>query len=219
MRVTLALDASTYAGSVAVLRDGEVAAELTVPMRGEQEERLLPAVADALREAGLPAFGVDRIVCGAGPGSFTSLRIAASIAKGFATALEIPLYAISSLVQIAAGARPALTTGRYVAVLDAMRGDLFALPVDVTDERIEPFREPALASRADVVALAHALGARLIGPGETLDHAPHARGARLLGTAIAEPPPVDLATWEPVYGRLAEAQVRWEQLHGRALAP
>jgi tRNA threonylcarbamoyladenosine biosynthesis protein TsaB len=29
--------------------------------------------------------------------------------------------------------------------------------------------------------------------------------------------PVDLAGWEPDYGRLAEAQVRWEAVHGRPL--
>jgi len=32
-----------------------------------------------------------------------------------------------------------------------------------------------------------------------------------------ERPPVDLASWEPDYGRLAEAQVRWEAAHGRPL--
>ena len=30
-------------------------------------------------------------------------------------------------------------------------------------------------------------------------------------------PPVDLASWEPAYGRLAEAQVKWEAAHGRPL--
>jgi tRNA threonylcarbamoyladenosine biosynthesis protein TsaB len=35
--------------------------------------------------------------------------------------------------------------------------------------------------------------------------------------SIVEGGPVDLASWEPDYGRLAEAQVRWEAEHGRAL--
>jgi tRNA threonylcarbamoyladenosine biosynthesis protein TsaB len=35
--------------------------------------------------------------------------------------------------------------------------------------------------------------------------------------SIIESGPVDLASWEPEYGRLAEAQVRWEAAHGRPL--
>jgi tRNA threonylcarbamoyladenosine biosynthesis protein TsaB len=42
--------------------------------------------------------------------------------------------------------------------------------------------------------------------------------ARLLAPTIAREP-VDLASWEPDYGRLAEAQVRWEAAHGRSLVP
>ena len=88
--VMLALDASTYEGSVAVFRDSRLAAERTVAMRGEREERLMPAVADALGAAGAGAADVSAIVCGAGPGSFTSLRIAAAIAKGLAVARASP---------------------------------------------------------------------------------------------------------------------------------
>ena len=48
---TLAIEASTYAVSVAVIQGGIVVAERETAMRGEREERLMPAVADALREA------------------------------------------------------------------------------------------------------------------------------------------------------------------------
>ena len=72
--LTLALDASTYAGSVAVLRGRAVLAECTVAMRGEREERLMPAVAEALAEVGASPRDVAEVVCGGGPGSFTNLR-------------------------------------------------------------------------------------------------------------------------------------------------
>src|ERR1041385_5784484 len=83
--ITLALDAATYVGTVAVLRDGDVVAARETAMRGRDVERLMPAVADALDAATVRATEIGRIVCGEGPGSFTSLRIAASIAKGLAT--------------------------------------------------------------------------------------------------------------------------------------
>ena len=35
--------------------------------------------------------------------------------------------------------------------------------------------------------------------------------------ALAEGGPVNLAVWEPIYGRMAEAQVQWEVVHGRPL--
>jgi hypothetical protein len=39
----------------------------------------------------------------------------------------------------------------------------------------------------------------------------------LLASRLAAAPPVDLATWEPQYGRVAEAQAKWEREHGRPL--
>jgi tRNA threonylcarbamoyladenosine biosynthesis protein TsaB len=38
-----------------------------------------------------------------------------------------------------------------------------------------------------------------------------------MAAAIEEDGPVNLAAWEPIYGRMAEAQVKWEAAHGRAL--
>jgi tRNA threonylcarbamoyladenosine biosynthesis protein TsaB len=62
--ITLAIEASTYTGSVAVIRDGEVIAEDATAMRGEHEERLMPAVAEALRRAAVAPNAIERIVCG-----------------------------------------------------------------------------------------------------------------------------------------------------------
>ena len=100
MMITLAIEASTYTGSVAVIRDGVVLTESATAMRGEREERLMPAVADALTSAGLAPNAIDRVVCGAGPGSFTSLRIASAIAKGLALAAGVPLHPVSSLLLV-----------------------------------------------------------------------------------------------------------------------
>ena len=66
----------------------------------------MPAVADALREATVDPRQLDRIVCGAGPGSFTSLRIAGAIAKGLALSAGAPLHPVSSLLLVVAGTSP-----------------------------------------------------------------------------------------------------------------
>jgi tRNA threonylcarbamoyladenosine biosynthesis protein TsaB len=228
----LAIDASTYAGSAAVVQGGAVLAERTTAMRGEREERLMPAVAEVLEAAGVAARDLAGIVCGGGPGSFTSLRIAASIAKGLAVAAERPLYAVPSPVLIVAsaalgdGSQAPIPPGRYLAVLDAMRGDLFAQGVELTGERRVVVRgDVMLVPRREVAVAAAELHAQWIGPAvgkgdedrPPLCWAPHARGAALLDL---ETPPlrrVDVAAWEPLYGRLAEAQVTWERTHGRPL--
>jgi tRNA threonylcarbamoyladenosine biosynthesis protein TsaB len=215
--LTLAIEASTYAGSVAVLRDGVVVAEGTTAMRGEREERLMPAVADALMTAGVAPNALDRVVCGAGPGSFTSLRIAGAIAKGLALVAAVPLYPVSSLLLLVAGARPALAPGRYVAATDAMRGDVFAAAFTVTEASIAVESPTTIVAKAALEAFAREQSARLVGPDQSMAIAPHARGAASLGSRIEWPVPADLASWEPTYGRLAEAQVRWEAAHGRAL--
>lgn len=216
--LTLALDASTYTGTVAVIAGGTVLAERETAMRGEQEERLMPAVAEALADAAVAPLDVRRVVCGAGPGRFTSLRIAVAIGKGIASAAGAELVAVPSLLLIVAGARSPLPAGHYLPVLDAMRGDCFVAHIEITagGELVE--RAPArLVARHAIPDLARDRMARVIGAGESIDGRPHARGAVLLGGRVAMPPTVDLATWEPDYGRLAEAQLKWELTHGRTL--
>jgi tRNA threonylcarbamoyladenosine biosynthesis protein TsaB len=217
--ISLALEASTYTGSVAVIRDGVVIAEETTAMRGEREERLMPAVAASLERAGVAPNAIERVVCGAGPGSFTSLRIAGSIAKGLALASRATLHPVSSLLLIVAGARVSLVPGHYVAVVDAMRGDVFAAAFSVTDSSILPISVTTIVARPEVAAFAREHAGRLIGPAEELAVAPHARGAAVLGELVPWPEAASVAAWEPTYGRLAEAQVKWEAAHGRALTP
>ena len=233
-RWVLALDASTAAASVAVLHDGVVVAERAAAMRGADAERLMPAVAAALDLAGIAPVALHAIVCGGGPGSFTSLRIAGAIAKGIATVTGVPLLAAPSLAL--AGAAHATEPGAWLVTLDAMRGERYAALVTLaegalphgtlgTPPRVVGYTYLGVRSADEIAALATAHGAR-----DLLDAnaaAPAARGAA--GFALALPggrtgaaealalAPVDLALWEPDYGRKAEAQVKWEIAHGRAL--
>ena len=217
--ITLALDASTYRGTVAVLDDARVLVTQGAAMRGRDAEQLMPAVDLALREAGQSIETVERVMCGAGPGSFTSLRIAASIAKGIAVGRSVPLYAVSSLALIVGGN---VTDGprgarRYLAVLDALRGESYVAAFDHDAGAVRPAGEMRLVPNDEVASLASD-GVRLVGPDQSEPWLPHARGVSLMMDLIASAGPVDLASWEPVYGRMAEAQVKWEAAHGRRLA-
>jgi tRNA threonylcarbamoyladenosine biosynthesis protein TsaB len=157
---------------------------------------------------------LERIICGAGPGSFTSLRVSASLAKGIAFAHSLPLYAVPSLALIAADA--SLVDGTFVAVLDALRGEVFATTFVREGDEVRQVGSVRLVHRD---ALAHevvVLKATVIGPEEHPRTNPRAANVvRLLAWLALEPVP--LASWAPDYGRLAEAQVKWELAHGRPL--
>jgi tRNA threonylcarbamoyladenosine biosynthesis protein TsaB len=214
--LVLALDASTYTASVALVDGEAVVRERTVAMRDPQHERLMPAVADILGARGMG--DVQGIVCGAGPGSFTSLRIAASLAKGLAVASGKPLFAVSSLALLIGGVGGGPPEGRWIALLDAMRGESFAQAFEVTGMgEISEASGVRVVRDEEVAAFARTMQARTAGRGRDIDATPHARGIARLSGYRALASPVDLASWEPDYGRLAEAQVRWEAAHGRGL--
>src|ERR1019366_9666748 len=182
--IALALDASTQVGSVAVLRDRALVSEGEAVMRGEWEERLMPAVAATLGEAGCSVRDVTRVICGAGPGSFTSLRIAGAIAKGIVMgngAKVEGLFAVSSLALIVAGRSAQLEPGRWLALLDAMRGERYAALFEVgADGGGREIGRRGRIRESDVPRECERLGARAIGPREMVDAAPHARGAAIL---------------------------------------
>jgi tRNA threonylcarbamoyladenosine biosynthesis protein TsaB len=231
-RYTLAIEGATYEGSAALLSEsdgqeqGLVVAERTLQSedgtrsRTGRGERLMPAIAECLDQAGVKRNEIARIVCGAGPGSFTSLRVAGSIAKGLASGLGIELYAVSSLLLTLTGARPPLPSGEYLSVLDAMRGEFFAAHIIVGQEGVgSEISAPTLLTAETLEGLRlRERALKVIGPGQQIDSRPHARGVAGILRAITAIGPVNLASWEPDYGRLAEAQVRWEAIHGRPLA-
>jgi tRNA threonylcarbamoyladenosine biosynthesis protein TsaB len=213
----LVIDASTYRGTAALVQGDRVLGETETAMRGADEERLMPAVAALLREHGLSTSALGGIVCGEGPGSFTSLRIAASIAKGIATATRHPLFAVSSLLLTVAGAATSVGAGRYLALLDAMRGDCFAGRVTVGDGVVMLEGDFEVIDANTVHELLAREGRIAVGPGRAIESSPHARGVAWLHRSATMLRAVDLFQWEPSYGRLAEAQARWERSHGRPL--
>ena len=217
MPMLLALDACTATGSVALFEGAHLRGERTVAMKGAAEERLMPAVV-ALVNAETSWAAIERVVVGGGPGSFTSLRIAASIAKGIVSALGAELWVVPSLALMC----PPSDGGgeeRYLMALDAMRGEYFVSLIEV--DHAGAIQRMGAVERVPVASLAQAAAtakARLVGPSGPmhLTGVPHARraGALVLGGVAAR---VDLASWEPDYGRLAEAQVKWEAEHQRPL--
>lgn len=95
--VYLALDTSTRVGSVCVAVGTAVQACEILDKPGAHASELVPTIREVLDRAGVDVSEVTGIVVGSGPGSFTGVRVAAATAKGLCRALEIPLWAVSSL--------------------------------------------------------------------------------------------------------------------------
>ena len=182
---------------------------------------------------GLTPASIARVIVADGPGSFTGLRVAASVAKAIVWGRATPCLTAPSLLVRALPHAPA-GGGTVLAVTDALRGDVYAgcwqigagavalvgpapraMPVadlvqfgavDVVVAGIVPPLVDAVAAATGRVPLA---GAAVLPDGRTL-------------LSLAEIPGgvtrvTDVAAWFPEYGRPAEAQAVWERVHGRTL--
>jgi tRNA threonylcarbamoyladenosine biosynthesis protein TsaB len=106
--------------SVALHVDGAIAA-LERRAGHRHSELALPMLERLLADAGLTAARLEAVAFGAGPGSFTGLRIACGLAQGLALARDLPVLGVSSLEAIAQEAGAA----RVVACVDARMREVY----------------------------------------------------------------------------------------------
>ena len=152
----LALDTSTELASVALL----VGDALYSEEQGSQKmhaQLLLPMIDRLLVQSSLRVHQLDGIVFGCGPGSFTGLRIACSIAKGLAFAHNIPLIPVSCLAAISSAAREQqdYAYSPVLAVLDARMHELywsyFSKDEWVSVDRVNAVQEIQIPNEGPVV--------------------------------------------------------------------
>ena len=136
----LALDTSTRIASVALFDGQTVLSETTWLAGREHSTRVLVEVQDALRRVARTPQNLTGLVVARGPGSFTGVRVALSVAKGIAAGLSLPLWGVSSLDVLAHAADRVDLPVR--AVLEAGRGR-FATGLY---EHGHPVGEPGLAT-------------------------------------------------------------------------
>lgn len=142
MRI-LAFDTSGNWCSVAFV-DSHGVTQQEEPVGNAQSERLLPIAHEVLQRAGAALEDIDAIAFGAGPGSFTGVRIAASVAQGLALGLERPVIGVCTLEAIAWQARHDRAIEHVIACTDARMGEVYIAAYEWRDGRWNEASSPAV---------------------------------------------------------------------------
>jgi tRNA threonylcarbamoyladenosine biosynthesis protein TsaB len=150
----LAFDTSTEVIAIAV-QSGSAVHSFEGPGGALASTRLIPEIHALLGRAGLVLGQLQAIAFGAGPGAFTGLRTACSVAQGLAFGAGLPVLPLDSLLLVAEAARDAATQPQgadgHVEVhvaMDARMGEVYAAEYRWTGARWHCLSAPALYTLA-----------------------------------------------------------------------
>ncbi|WP_298930485.1 tRNA (adenosine(37)-N6)-threonylcarbamoyltransferase complex dimerization subunit type 1 TsaB [uncultured Ramlibacter sp.] len=227
----LAFDTSTEALSIAVGWEAGGRLERlehSGPGGAQASATLIPAVQDLLRRAGLRLQALDAIVFGRGPGSFTGLRTACSVAQGLAFGANVPVLPVDTLMALAEQARIQQGATQVVALLDARMDEVYSAAYAFGDGvwrqqgEFRLGRPEALEVPPGWVLAGNAFkayGDRLPAAADRIEALPTAAALLALAPALlAAGRAVDAAGALPLYIRDKVAQTTQERADARALA-
>lgn len=225
----LAIESSNQTMSVATVENGLVVSEYTRNGNLQHSTQLMPAIEAAMQSAGWQPADLDQVAVSKGPGSYTGVRIGATIAKTLAWTLNKPLIPVSSLKVLAANGLS--FNGIIIPLIDARRkniytggyrvqeGQLVQVIADTHTESESFFQslldvaEPLLFIGQDIPLYEERIREVL---GEKAQFAPQQdwlpRAGNIAGLAQNEQP-VDVHLFTPEYLKKPEAEENWQKEH------
>ncbi len=228
----LAFDTSTETLSIA-LQHGQAGSHAPLEHTGQggalASATLIPAIQDLLARAGIRLDELDAIVFGRGPGSFTGLRTACSVAQGLAFGSGVPVLAVDTLLAVAEDAWHREGANELVTLLDARMGEVYWAAYARTDggwarrgdlglDRPEAVVLPPGWLLAGNAFAAH--GGALPGTARRIEAMPTAAALlRLAPALLAAGQAGPAAAAAPLYIRDKVAQTTQERAALRAAAP
>ena len=231
--LTLALDTTTKAGSVAVMEGDRLLAVIQGDASRTHGERLPGEIEQAMVAAGVTPREFRLLAVATGPGAFTGLRIGLAAIQGLAMVIDCPVVGVSGLDALAATAFEVADSNvlAVAAWMDAHRDEVFAAFYrrDAHTERMPvPTAAPVVGTPEDVLATVPSnlaantlfVGdgalryrteiARVIGPAARVEAAPVALapviarlGQQLAARGLAGPP----HALQPLYVRRPDAEL------------
>jgi tRNA threonylcarbamoyladenosine biosynthesis protein TsaB len=204
MRI-LALDTSTEWCSVAA-GDGKAWHRSDEHAGQTHSERVLPMVQAVLSDAGWTLSGLDGIAFGAGPGSFTGVRIGCSVAQGLALGADLPVMPIPTLAALAQEGFRTRGWRHVFACLDARMHEVYIAAYARVDEEWRESMTPSVVSPADLVRPASNVGAEWFGAGNGFAAYPALAPKLLLTHTAADARPTAQSIAELALPRLAAGE-------------
>ena len=157
----LCMDTSTTFLTLGILQDGRVLGKIQEKCWKKQSEEIFPCLIRLFDECGMTPDDIDSIVISRGPGSYTGVRIAMSIAKVYASQKNLPLYTVSTL-QLYAGKED-----NCLVLVDARGGRAYTAVYDrgllQGEEQAVPVQDIAAGDRK-VIGDGHLIGAEDVYP-------------------------------------------------------
>ena len=230
MTTLLAFDTATERMSIALAARGRV--WLHEAIGGAQASAtLIPAIFVLLADAGIGLADLDAIAFGRGPGAFTGLRTACSVAQGLAFGATKPVLPIDTLLAVAEDARQGDARQSVWVAMDARMNEIYAAHYAYEDGRWTTLVAPFLARLDDLTdrwagepaqvvagsALAAFPGLQTGNARRALDAAPRAEAMLPLAKVLwREGGAVDPALALPLYVRDKVAQTTAEREAAKA---
>ena len=214
----LAFDTSTEILRIAVRAGAAAPLHFEGAGGAQASTTLIPAIRELLAHAGVSLRELDAIVFGRGPGSFTGLRTACSVAQGLAFGAGVPVLPVDTLLAVAEDARERHGMNQVVAVLDARMGEVYWGRYRHADGQWQREGPIALGAPAQVeVPAGWSLAGNVMGACEA---APTAMALlRLAPQRIAAGQAGAACVATPLYIRDKVAQTTEERAAARALLP
>jgi len=165
----LALETSGRQGSVAIAQAGELAAEkkFSAPMKHSKE--IFPAITELLENLGKKPANIEQVYVSVGPGSFTGLRIAVTVAKMLQLAkTDVKVVAVDTLDVIASNTAEYIKRNdveKVAAILDAKRNQFFVAVYKNTENGLEKILQDSLISAEDFIEKFAGQSVLLLGEG------------------------------------------------------
>ena len=120
----VAIETSSRMGAVAVARGPQLLAQRQFTHGLRHAVELVPAIRDLTQAQGWKPADIQQVYISSGPGSFTGVRIAVTVARALNQAVGCHLVAVCTVDVLALNAPP--ETPHVVVILDAKRGQVFA---------------------------------------------------------------------------------------------
>ena len=148
----LAIDTTESGCSAALHIEGENHGIFELAPR-KHSELILPMIDRVLSDSGVSQSQLDAVAFCRGPGSFTGVRIAASVAQGLAVAQDLPIVAISSLTALAQGCYRRLAKTQVLAGLDARMSEVYWSACELREGVMQAIDCEVVARIEDLVSI------------------------------------------------------------------